>query len=119
MSESQITAPVLPSVCSVTRRLTVITFFAIVLAPVLLLGYDGPWFGPGDISIRGRAPFPEKFAPGAFGTFDLWFADRVGLRFPLIYAGTSFHVGALRRPLDRHIVFGRDGWMYWTDDRDT
>jgi alginate O-acetyltransferase complex protein AlgJ len=104
---------------SFTRKLTVLTYFAVVLVPVLLLGYDGPWFGPGDISIRGRAPFPEKFAPGAFGGFDLWFADRVGLRFPLIYAGTSFHVGALHRPLDRHIVFGREGWMYWTDDGDT
>jgi len=102
-----------------TSKLTVAIYFAIVLLPVLLLGYDGPWFGPGDISIRGRALFPEKFAPGAFGAFDLWFADRVGFRFPLIYAGTNFHIGLLHRPLDRHIVFGREGWMFWTDDQDT
>lgn len=104
---------------SITMRLPVATYFAVVLLPVLMLGYDGPWFGPGDLSIRGRAPFPEKFAPGAFAAFDLWFADRVGLRYPLIYAGTNFHIGLLHRPLDRHIVFGRDGWMYWTDDGDT
>jgi alginate O-acetyltransferase complex protein AlgJ len=119
MSESQITALTFPGVRSLTHRLTVITFFAIVLAPVLLFGYDGPWFGPGDISVRNRAPFPEKFAPGAFKLFDTWFADRVGLRYPLIYVGTNFHIGALHRPLDNHIVFGRDGWMYWTDDRET
>jgi alginate O-acetyltransferase complex protein AlgJ len=119
MSESEITAPVLPGLRSVTRRLMVIAFFASVLAPVLLLGYDGPWFGPGDISVRNRAPFPEKFAPGAFKLFDTWFADRAGFRYPLIYVGTNFHIGVLHRPLDNHIVFGRDGWMYWTDDRET
>jgi hypothetical protein len=85
---------------------------------VLLLGHDGPWFGPGDISIRGRAPFPDKFSPGAFAAFDEWFADRVGFRYPLIYAGTNFHLGLLHRPIDRHIVFGQDGWMFWSDDRD-
>ena len=104
---------------TVTSKLTVAVYFAVVLLPVILLGYDGPWFGPGDISIRGRGPFPEKFAPGAFSAFDLWFADRVGFRFPLIHAGTNFYIGLLHRPLDRHIVFGREGWMFWTDDRDT
>jgi len=103
---------------AMTGKLAVTTFFALVLLPVAMLGHDGPWFGPGDISIRGRAPFPAKFGPGAFRAFDLWFADRVGLRYPLIYVGTNLHVGLLHRPLDRHIVFGREGWMYWTDDRD-
>jgi alginate O-acetyltransferase complex protein AlgJ len=102
-----------------TSKLTVATYFALVLIPVVLLGYDGPWFGPGDLSIRGRAPFPEKFSPGVYAAFDLWFADRIGFRYPLIYAGTNFHIGLLHRPIDRHIVFGRDGWMFWTDDRDT
>jgi alginate O-acetyltransferase complex protein AlgJ len=104
---------------AITSRLTVATYFALVLIPVILLGHDGPWFGPGDISIRGRAPLPEKFSPGAYAAFDLWFADRVGFRYPLIYAGTNFHIGLLHRPIDRHIVFGREGWMFWTDDRDT
>src|SRR3974377_722986 len=104
---------------SITMRLPVATYFAVVLLPVLLRGYNGPWFGSGDLSIRGRTPVPEKFAPGAYAAFDLWFADRIGLRYPLIYAGTNFHIGLLHRPLDRHIVFGREGWMFWTDDRDT
>jgi alginate O-acetyltransferase complex protein AlgJ len=107
------------AVRAITSRLTVATYFAVVVCPVFLLGHDGPWFGPGDISIREKAPFPAKFAPGAYNAFDLWFADRVGFRYPLIYAGTNFHIGLLHRPLDRHIVFGREGWMYWTDDRDT
>jgi alginate O-acetyltransferase complex protein AlgJ len=102
----------------ITGRLAVATYFAAVLLPVLLIGYDGPWFGPGDISIRGKASFPSTFSPGFYSAFDLWFADHLGLRYPLIYAGTSFHIGALRRPVDRRVIFGRDGWMFWTDDRD-
>ena len=70
----------------------------------------------GDAEIRAKAPFPKKFSPGTFRDFDEWFADHVGLRYPLIYAGSELHVGLLRRPLDRHIFFGRDGWMFWTDD---
>src|SRR4051794_1741955 len=93
---------------AITSKLTVATYFAAVLIPVVLLGYDGPWFGPGDLSIRGRAPFPAKFTPATYAALDLWFADRIGFRYPLIYAGTNFHIGLLHRPLDRHIVFGRD-----------
>ena len=35
-------------------------YFAVVLIPVVLLGYDGPWLGGGNIDIRGRAPFPSR-----------------------------------------------------------
>jgi len=104
---------------SITRRLAVLVYLAVILIPVVLLGFDGPWLGPGDISIRGRAPLPSKMSPGSFKDFDVWFADRVGLRYPLIWAGAGLHVGLLRRPLDRHIFFGRDGWMFWTDDAET
>src|SRR5216684_1197735 len=104
---------------SLSRRLTVLIYFAVVLLPVALFGYDGPWVGGGNISIRGKAPFPSKFTPGTFKDFDEWFADRVGLRYPLIYAGTELHIGLLHRPLDRHILFGRDNWMFWTDDQET
>jgi hypothetical protein len=108
-----------PTIPSFARWLTVIVYFAVVLIPVLLLGHDGPWLGAGTLDIRGKAAFPKKFSPGTFRDFDEWFADRIGLRQPLIYAGTGLHIGLLRRPLDRHIFFGRDGWMFWTDDAET
>jgi hypothetical protein len=101
-----------------TRRLPVLAFFTAVLLPVLLLGHDGPWLGAGDLSIRERAPFPGRLTPGSFRDFDEWFADRLGLRYPLIYAGAELHIALLRRPLDRHIFFGRDDWMFWTDDEE-
>jgi len=108
-----------PDIPMFARRLTVIVYFAVVLIPVLLLGTDGPWLSGGDVEIRVKAPFPKKFSPGTFRDFDEWFADHVGLRYPLIYAGSELHVGLLRRPLDRHIFFGRNGWMFWTDDAES
>ena len=45
-----------PAIASFTRWLTVAVYFAIVLIPVVLLGHDGPWFGAGDLAIRGKAP---------------------------------------------------------------
>lgn len=104
---------------SYARLLTVIVYFTVALIPVLLFGHDGPWLGAANLDIRGKVPFPNKLSPGTFRDFDEWFADRVGLRYPLIYAGTGLHIGLLRRPLDRHIFFGRDGWMFWTDDAET
>jgi alginate O-acetyltransferase complex protein AlgJ len=103
---------------SFTHKLTVIVYFVIVLLPVALLGTDGPWVGKGEFPVRQRTELPSRMAPGAFQVLDKWFADRIGLRYPLIYLGTEFHLGAFGRPLDRHIFFGADGWMFWTEDAD-
>jgi alginate O-acetyltransferase complex protein AlgJ len=100
------------------RRLTVIVYLAIVVLPVVLLGFDGPWLGKGVFPARQRAEFPVRMGPWAFQQIDKWFADRLGLRYPLIYLGTEFHLDAYGRPLDRHIFFGRDNWMFWTEDAD-
>ncbi len=103
---------------SFPRKLTVIVYFVIVLLPVALFGTDGPWLGKGEFPARQRAELPGRMGPGAFQALDKWFADRIGLRYPLIYLGTEFHLGAFGRPLDRHIFFGADGWMFWTEDAD-
>lgn len=100
------------------RRLPVIVYFAIVLIPVALFGVDGPWLGKGEFPARQRTELPARFGPGAFQVFDKWFADRLGLRYPLIYFGTELHLGAFGRPLDRHVFFGANGWMFWTEDAD-
>ena len=83
-----------------------------------LFGTDGPWLGKGEFPARQRTELPSRIGPGAFQVLDKWFADRIGLRYPLIYLGTEFHLGAFGRPLDRHIFFGADGWMFWTEDAD-
>jgi hypothetical protein len=106
----------LAAIRSHTRKLTVAVYLAVVLLPVALLGTNGPWLGKGDLHIRGRADFPKRFGPGSFQEFDGWFADRIGLRYPLIYLGTEFHLGAFGRTLDRRIFFGPDHWMFWTED---
>ena len=101
---------------SLSRKLTLGTFLALVLLPVLLFQYDGPWPGEGEVAVRGKAPFPYRFTPSVYEELDQWFADRVGLRYPMIYLGTKLHVDLLHRPLDNHIFLGQDGWMFWSDD---
>lgn len=103
---------------SFVHKLTVIVFFAVVLLPAALFTYDGPWPGKGDLVVRMRHEFPKRFGPSMFQGYDKWFADRLGLRYPLIYLGTEFHLGLLGRPLSRHIVFGPDNWLFWTEDAD-
>ena len=103
---------------SVVRPLTVVVFFTLALLPVLLLGIDGPWLGPGVPSMRARHALPTHIRTDFFAAFDSWFADRIGLRLVLIRIGTGFHVGLLQRPTARQVVFGLDGWMFWPDDGD-
>jgi hypothetical protein len=103
---------------SVTHKLAVGAFFSAVLLPVVLFGQNGPWFGAGELAIRNRTEFPRKLTPMKLQALDAWFADRIGLRYPLIYLGTEFHLGAFGRPLERRIFFGREGWMFWTEDTD-
>ena len=103
---------------SLVRPLAVVLFFALAVMPVLLLGIDGPWLGPGTPSMRGRNDLPAQFGTDFFTAFDSWFADRIGLRLVLIRIGTGFHVGVLQRATAREVVFGLDGWMFWPDDGD-
>jgi alginate O-acetyltransferase complex protein AlgJ len=103
---------------SLVRPLAVVLFFALAVMPVLLLGIDGPWLGPGAPSMRGRHDLPAHLRTDFFTVFDSWFADRIGLRLVLIRIGTGFHVGLLQRPTAREVVFGLDGWMFWPDDGD-
>jgi hypothetical protein len=102
----------------VVRSLTVVVFFSLAVLPVLLLGIDGPWLGPGVPSMRARHDLPTHIRTDFFAAFDSWFADRIGLRLVLIRIGTGFHVGLLQRPTARQVVFGLDGWMFWPDDGD-
>ena len=103
---------------SLTRRLTVVVYFAVALAPVALLGTDGPWLGKGELQVRQRTELPGRMGPGVFQALDKWFADRIGLRYPLIYLGTEFHLGVLGRPLDRQVYLAPDNWMFWIEDGD-
>lgn len=103
---------------SLARKLTVIVFLTVIVLPVALFTYDGIWPGKGEMLARNRFPFPQRVGPNMFQGLDKWFADRLGLRYPLIYLGTEFHLGVLGRPLNRFVVFGPDNWLFWTEDAD-
>jgi alginate O-acetyltransferase complex protein AlgJ len=99
------------------RRLAVIVFFGLVLGSTALLGVDGPWLGE-HARFEARTLFPDRVSQRMFKQFGGWFGDRIGLRYLLIYAAVEYDVALLRWPIARQIAFGRDGWLFWTDDGD-
>jgi alginate O-acetyltransferase complex protein AlgJ len=99
------------------RRLAVIVFFGLVLGSTALFGVDGPWLGE-NARFEARTLFPARVSQRMFKEFGGWFGDRIGLRYLLIYAAVEYDVALLRWPIARQAAFGRDGWLFWTDDGD-
>src|SRR5260370_8467032 len=105
------------SVGAISSRLPVAVFLTLILLPTILFGVDGPWIGE-DGPFQPRAAFPQRFSQRLFKQFGGWFGDRIGLRYPLIYAAVGYDVLLLRWPIDRYVVFGREGWLFLADSID-
>src|SRR5258708_13657292 len=102
------------SVGGIWSRFWVAVFLTLILLPTILFGVDGPWIGE-DVPFQPRAAFPQRFSQRLFKEFGRWFGDRIGLRYPLIYAAVGYDVLLLRWPIDRYVVFGRGGWLFFAD----
>ena len=76
------------SVGAISSRFPVAVFLTLILLPTILFGVDGPWIGE-DVPFQPRAAFPQRFSQRLFKEFGRWFGDRIGLRYPLIYAAMS------------------------------
>ncbi len=100
-----------------SRHLSTLTFFALVLGATALIGNDGPWLGE-HVRFEARTPFPQRISQNTLKQFGGWFGDRIGLRYLLIYTAVEYDVALLRWPIARQIALGRDGWLFWTDDGD-
>ena len=105
------------SVGAISSRFPVAVFLTLILLPTFLFGVDGPWIGE-DVPFQPRAAFPQRFSQRLFKEFGRWFGDRIGLRYPLIYAAVGYDVLLLRWPIDRYVVFGREGWLFLADSID-
>jgi hypothetical protein len=105
------------SVGAISSRFPVAVFLTLILLPTILFGVDGPWIGE-DVPFQPRAAFPQRFSQRLFKEFGRWFGDRIGLRYPLIYAAVGYDVLLLRWPIDRYVVFGREGWLFFADSID-
>lgn len=101
-----------------TQPLACGVFWLLSLLPLALFTNDGSWPLARDLKLHARAPFPSRFTMGIFGgALDRWFIDRIGLRLPLVATGAAINVGLLQRSTDRRVLIGRDGWLFYTDDR--
>jgi hypothetical protein len=99
------------------RFVSIVIFFGLVLASAALFEVDGPWLGE-EVRFQPRARFPQRISQHVLKDFGDWFGDRIGLRYLLIEAAVEYNVGLLRWPIARQVAFGRDGWLFWTDDAD-
>ncbi len=99
-----------------TRPLACVTFFVLAVLPLVLFTAKGPWLGRNEIRLQRLSPFPDRFTPNVFRNVDHWFADRIGLRLPLMWIGAHLNVGLLQRSTDRRVRIGRDRWLFWTGD---
>jgi len=101
----------------ITRPLPVAIFFLISVAPIALFGVDGPWHGGDDVpNLAARAAFPSDLGADTPRRAGLWFNDRVGMRFPLFVLGSAWRVLAWRHRIRGSVLFGRDSWLFFSDD---
>jgi alginate O-acetyltransferase complex protein AlgJ len=101
---------------AIARRPAIIVFIAFALAPLVLLGVDGPWFGGGfNPNLRPPAEFPRSLTPHTFRRASQWLNDHLGMRFPLILLDSHWRVRVWRFRFRRDVLFGHDSWLFWND----
>src|SRR6185295_18962196 len=91
-------------------------FLAISLAPVVLLGVNGPWFGGGTGPfLRAPSPFPRNLAPNTFRRISTWFNDRLGMRYPLMVLDSHWRLRVWRLRFRGDVLFGSGSWLFFND----
>lgn len=94
----------------------ILIFLALALAPVVLLGINGPWFGGGSGPfLRAPAPFPNNFSPHTFRRLSAWFNDRMGMRYPLLVLDSHWRLAVWRLRFRGDVIFGRGPWLFFND----
>lgn len=99
-------------------RLPIIIFFVMALLPTFFFGLDGPAVGT-DIVPPSTAEFPSHVSQQFLKDLGQWFGRHVGFRLLLRYIGLQYHLVLLRWPIAPEVAFGRDGWLFYSDDQDT
>ena len=98
------------------RHPAILIFLALALAPAVLLGINGPWYGGGSGPfLRAAASFPERLTPEAFRRASLWFNDRLGLRYPLIVLDSHWRLNVWQLRFRGDVLFGHGSWLFFND----
>lgn len=100
----------------VTRHPAILVFLALAVAPAILFGINGPWFGGGDSPIlRAPSAFPQRLTPEAFRRVSLWFNDRLGMRYPLMVLDSHWRLDVWRLRFRNDVLFGHASWLFFND----
>jgi len=104
---------------SLTRPLAVLIFALLCLAPLAATTGNWLWPWPFDTNLANEPPkFPRRIDSGLPHALETWFTDRARRHLPLLAINTAYQVGVLYRSINPRIVFGSDGWIFYTDEID-
>ena len=100
----------------VIRHSAILVFIALAIAPAVLFGINGPWFGGGAGPIlRPPSPFPQRLTPESFRRVSAWFNDRLGMRYPLMVLDSHWRLNVWRLRFRGDVLFGRASWLFFND----
>ena len=100
----------------IIRHPTILVFLALALAPAVLFGINGPWFGGGTSPfLRSPSAFPQRLTPEAFRRVSQWFNDRLGMRYPLMVLDSHWQLDVWRLRFRGDVLFGRASWLFFND----
>jgi len=104
----------------ITKIVILLSFFIIILIPLLLTDFEG-----GKISSKENrllATFPQivdsqgNISISEIGKLDDWLNDNIGLREQFVSAYTNIMVKCFGRSSNEKVLFGKDGWYFYTLD---
>ena len=98
------------------RHPPILVFLAPSLAPAILFGINGPWYGGGTGPyLRPAFSFPQRLTPETFRSASLWFNDRLGMRYPLIVIDSHWRLLVWRLRFRSDVLFGHGSWLFFND----
>ena len=100
----------------IIRHPAILVFIALAVAPAVLFGINGPWFGGGAGPIlRPPASFPQRLTPETFRRVSAWFNDRLGMRYPLMVLDSHWRLNVWRLRFRGDVLFGHASWLFFND----
>jgi hypothetical protein len=100
----------------VIRHPAILMFLALSLAPALLFGINGPWYGGGaGPYLRPALSFPERLTPETFRRISIWLNDRLGMRYPLLVFDSHWRLRVWQLRFRGDVLFGHSSWLFFND----
>lgn len=103
------------------RQIIAFVFLGMLFLPILFLNRVPNKVS--ELERRNLSPFPViytnegKLSPGVRSAFETWLNDNIGFRDFLVKIYGSINYKLLGRSPNNAVELGRDGWMYYTRDR--